>query len=843
MKNFAILLSFVVANVLFAQTKSPAEFLGYELGERFSRHHQVVDYFKHVAATNQNVSLIKYGETYERRPLHLAFISAPENFSKLEQLRENHLKNIGLLDGAASEDIAIVWLSYNVHGNEASSIEASMKTIYALVDPSNQATKEWLKNTIVIIDPCINPDGRDRYANWYNQFGNSPYNKNPDSKEHHEPWLSGRPNHYMFDLNRDWAWLSQVESQQRLKQYNKWMPHIHVDFHEQGVDNPYYFAPAAEPYHEVITQFQRDFQGTIGKNHAKYFDKNGWLYFTKEWFDLLYPSYGDTYPTFNGAIGMTYEQAGHGRAGLGITNSEGNELSLKDRIEHHYTTGLSTIEVASTNSDRLKEEFNTYFQKAKNNPKGAYKSFVVSSTNGTDKLNSLRRLLDQHEIQYGMAANRTSAKGFDYYSNRTQTVRIGANDLVINMNQPKSNLVKSLFEPQAKLRDSLTYDITAWSLPYARGLKAYALPNTLAVKAATPIESASSVSGPEKPYAYIAKWNSIDDATFLGALLQKQVKVRYATLAFSVENQDYKPGSLIITRTGNEKLGTAFDTTVRQLAKEHGRQLTGVSTGLVSKGKDFGSSSVRYIKAPKVALLSGEGVSTLSFGETWHFFEQQLKYPVTVLDAAYFGRVDLSKYDVLILPNGWYGGTLSESRLKSLKEWVQKGGRLIAIDRALNKFASSKEFKLSRFKDDSEKKASEQKSKEQKEKLELEAFDNLERQSISNLITGSIFKATMDNTNPLGFGYDNSYHTLRLNSNHYAFLKDGYNVSVIKSKRDRVSGFAGANALNNVDNSLVFGVESMGRGEVVYLADNPLFRSFWESGKLAFSNAVFLVGQ
>lgn len=843
MKNFPFLFVFFVTVSVFSQTKSPKDFLGYELGERFSRHHQVVDYFRHVAETNANVKLEKYGETYEKRPLYLAFITAPENFSRLEELRQNHLKTAGVLDGTSSDVIPIVWLSYNVHGNEASSMEASMKTLFALVDPNNQRTKDWLKNTIVIIDPCINPDGRDRYANWYNQYGNVPYNKNPDSKEHHEPWLSGRPNHYMFDLNRDWAWATQVESQQRLKHYNKWLPHIHVDFHEQGVDNPYYFAPAAEPYHEVITQFQRDFQETIGQNHAKYFDKNGWLYFTKERFDLLYPSYGDSYPTFNGAIGMTYEQAGHGRAGLGITNSEGNELALKDRIEHHYTTGLSTIEVASINADKLKKEFTDYFRKAKTNPKGKYKSFVISGSNDTDKINSLRKLLDRHDINYGVSSSTSSVKGFDYESNKNQTIKLSTNDLVISMNQPKSNLIKSLFEPQAKLRDSLTYDITAWSLPYARGLKAYALPNTVAVKAAPEIDSASKVSGAAKPYAYLSKWSSVEDASFLGDLLKHKIKARYSTLAFSVEGKDYNPGTLIITRTGNEKMGDRFDELVRKISKDHGRSLNGVTTGLVSKGKDFGSSTIRYIKPPKVALLSGEGVSTLSFGEIWHFFEQQLHYPVTVLDADYVGNVNLDKYNVLILPNGWYGSTLNEKGLKTLKEWAKKGGRLIAIDRALNKFADSKEFKLSKFKDDDEKKAAEKTEKELKEKLELEAFDNLERQSISNLITGSIFKATMDNTNPLGFGYGKSYHTLRLNNNYYAYLKDGQNVSVIRDKADQVSGFAGANALKNVDKSLVFGVESIGEGEVVYLADNPLFRSFWESGKLAFCNAIFFVGQ
>ena len=351
--------------------QSPNDFLGYEIGTQFSRHHQVVDYFEHVAdAMPANVKLEKYGQTNERRSLYLAYISSEENLKNLETIRTNNLKQTGLLDGTSNDsDIAIVWLSYNVHGNEASSTEASMLTIYKLLTEH----KQLLNNTVVIIDPCINPDGRDRYVNWFNETASKPYDIDIQASEHNEPWPGGRPNHYLFDLNRDWVWATQVETQQRLKVYNKWMPHIHVDFHEQGINEPYYFAPAAEPYHEIITDWQRDFQTQIGINHAKYFDANGWLFFTRERFDLLYPSYGDTYPTYMGAIGMTYEQGGHGMAGLGVLNDEGHVLTLVERLTHHTTTGLSTVEIASKNANKINTEFVKFF----NNNGLKYKSYVL----------------------------------------------------------------------------------------------------------------------------------------------------------------------------------------------------------------------------------------------------------------------------------------------------------------------------------------------------------------------------------------------------------------------------------------------------------------------------------
>ena len=391
--KFFILFS-VVFDVNSQNLKSPSDFLGYDIGTQFSRHSQVVDYFNHVSEEmDKNTLLINYGKTYERRPLFYAVISSEANIAEIENIRLNNLSALDFNDNRIN-DKAIVWLSYSVHGNESSSTEASMQTIYELLTKRS----DLLENTVVIIDPCLNPDGRDRYANWYNQTTTIPYNTNKISMEHKEPWPGGRANHYLFDLNRDWAWITQVESQQRLDEYQKWMPHVHVDFHEQGINEPYYFAPAAEPYHEVITKWQRDFQFMIGKNNAKYFDENGWLYFTKEIFDLLYPSYGDTYPTYLGAIGMTYEQAGGGVAGLGILNSEGKNLTLVDRVKHHTVAGISTVEISSANSEKLNTEFVNFFKNKEGNT-----TYIMNGDK--DKIDQLSRFLKNHKIDFYSSDN------------------------------------------------------------------------------------------------------------------------------------------------------------------------------------------------------------------------------------------------------------------------------------------------------------------------------------------------------------------------------------------------------------------------------------------------------
>ncbi|UNY98860.1 zinc carboxypeptidase [Zhouia spongiae] len=820
MKPTLLIIAFLSALIATSQpVKSPSGFLGYELGSYFSRHHQVIDYYKHLARTYpEKIRLEEYGKTYEGRELLLVFISSEENINNLENIRKTHLNTA---KGNDPGNKVIVWLSYNVHGNEAVSTEASMRTSYELLT----GKQEWLENTIVIIDPCVNPDGRDRYVNWYNQFKNSPYNADPNSKEHHEEWLSGRPNHYMFDLNRDWAWITQKESQQRLKMYNKWLPHVHVDFHEQGVDAPYYFAPAAEPLHEVITDWQKEFQATIGKNHAKYFDEKGWLYFTKEIFDLLYPSYGDTYPTYNGAIGMTYEQGGSGRAGLGIINSNGDTLTLKDRIAHHNTTGLSTIEISSLNEKRLNEEFKKFYHKQD----FKYKSYVLSGDPG--KIQLLTDLLDAHEIVYGYADRPSTVKGYDFSEGKNGSVKTTKNDLVISTNQLKGTLVKVLFEPKTKLSDSLTYDITAWSLPYAYGLNAIASENHIPATEKNENFS-SSIHFSADNYAYVGNWKSMNDARFLATLINYKVRVRYTTEPFEVRGQLFDRGSLIIT-TADNKHNPAFLSQLKEASDKHKKELVVAETGFVDSGKDFGSNAVKMIPKVKIGILSGPPFSTLSFGEVWHYFEQQLKYPVSVLGLSYFNQINLSEYDVLILPET--RDQINDNVVKLIKKWVENGGKLISIGSSVNNLADDSDFGISHKKEDNDNEVDEGNS------VDLTPFSGHERDYMKKMITGAIFKAKVDKTHPMSFGYDDHYFTLKLNSSAYEFLKGG-NAVYINEKHSPYNGFAGSDAIAKQKNTVVLGSNPLGKGQIVIMVDNPLFRGFWENGKLFIANSVFFLG-
>jgi hypothetical protein len=812
-----------------AQLQSPEQFLGYKIGSRFTPHHRLVEYFKSVAAAVPSmVKLQEYGKTNEGRPLLVAYLSSAQNLANLESIRT---ANLHLTTGTKSASaLPIVWLSYNVHGNEPSSSEAALLTLYALVDPANTQTKAYLKNTLVIIDPCLNPDGRDRYVNWFNSVVGKTFNPTPESREHREPWPGGRSNHYNFDLNRDWAWQTQVETQQRMALYNQWLPQVHVDFHEQGFNEPYYFAPAAEPLHEVITPWQREFQSTIGRNHARYFDAAGWLYFTKERFDLLYPSYGDTYPIYNGAIGMTYEQGGGPAGGLGVLTENGDTLTLADRAQHHFTTGLSTIEVASKNADRLLSEYEKYYRN-NGNGNGVYKAYVIKmGPLDTARIYALVELLKKNNIRF-FSAKGNDLRGLNYNTLKEESFTLSATDLVIPSAQPKGALVQVLFEQSTRLTDSATYDITAWSLPYAFGLTAYASKNAIGGLQAYEMRS-NTVADVTEPYAYVIPWNSINAARLTGRLLQKGIKLRYATRPFSSDGQSFSRGSVLVMKTGNQNM-TNLWSTVRNLASEANVKLVAVRSGFVDEGLDFGSSSVMPLKARKVAFFTGEGISSLGAGEVWHYFEQVLNYPVTMINVNDVSRMNWGNYDVVIMPDGGYRFLSDKPAADALKNWVNNGGSLIAMEGAVAALSSLDWGIKAKKPADSNKNPYDN----------LRRYDDRERDALRDYTPGSIYKVELDNTHPLAFGYPGYYHTLKLDASQYEFLKsNGWNVGVVK-KGGPVSGFVGTQLNKRLQDNLVFGVQEMGRGTVTYLADDVLFRSFWENGKLLFANAVFLVGQ
>jgi hypothetical protein len=816
---------------LFSQLKSPHAFLSNKFENEFTPHESLVDYVKYVAANSPQVKLLEYGRSTENRPLLLTFISTPENLANLEQIRTNNLRRARLLPGKTDpkwDQLSIVWLSFGVHGNEASCSETALITLFELANASDEKIKNQLKNTLVILDPSLNPDGYSRYTHWYKQVANKIPDVRPESREHQEPWPRGRPNHYYFDLNRDWAWQTQSETRQRVMQYLQWMPQIHADFHEQGYASPYYFAPAANPYHRYVTKWQRDFQYQIGKNHAKYFDANGWLYFTREVFDLLYPSYGDTYPTYNGAIGMTYEQGGIG-AGLAIELPNGDTLTLADRIAHHKTTALSTVEIASENAVKLNEEFAAFFKNSAENPPGAYKTFIVKKSAVPDRLKRFCSLLDKNGITYGTASKKRSVQAFQYETGKTASLDIESGDLLINACQPRGMMAQILLDPEVEVQDSNTYDITAWSLIYAYGLPGYATNICIEPDVNGIDDSVPDVSLENNKYAYLVKWESMEQAGFLAHLLRHHIQVRVANEPFSVEGNQYDRGTLVITRGDNPQIHQ-MGTLLSGLAKENNIRVKAIATGFVTNGSDLGSRNFQLIKAPNIAVLGGDQANANDLGHLWFYLEQELKLPVAILDAARLERFNVDAFNVLIIPEGNF--RFSENTLNLLSAWVKKGGRLIVLGEALSLFSGKSGFSLKNGPE-------EDVSSKANKGLTLSEYAGDDRRALSEGTPGAIFKVKLDPTHPLAYGQVNTYFSLKTTNTTYKLNGGSAYPIGITDKSFKPSGYVGYKALERFKESLVIGAESLGQGSMVYYVDNLLFRDFWDNGKFLFSNAIF----
>jgi hypothetical protein len=831
------LVSAIMIPVLESQTiKTPDEFLGYELGTQFTYHHKAVEYFKYIAEISSRAEYLEYGSTYEGRPLGVCFVSTEENLAKLEEYRKNNLIKTGLLTGEfTGKQVPFVWLSYNVHGNEAVGMEAAMKTLYTLVSGSYQGVSDYLKECIIVIDPCQNPDGHELFTNRYRSSMNSVINPDGNSYEHNQGWPGARTNHYMFDLNRDWTWQTQVETQQRLALYIKFMPQIHADFHEMGPESTFFFAPGADPWHEILTPWQHEFHKLMGNGNAKLFNQKFRLYFTKENFDLFYPSYGDTWPLFNGSMGFTYEQGGGGASGLAYKLESGDTLTLKERIDGHFMASMATVKVAYENREKLLSEFNKYFDESTKNPSFKYKSVIIKASNEKSNIESLLQLLDKNQISYQHAGNTGKKfKGFDYTSNKDGEVTIDKGDILISAYQPESHLMQVLFEPDTRTTDSLSYDLTAWALPYVYNLKAFAITEKIAADTGKVMhQKIMNLPGNSDTYAYVANYYGFDELRFTAKLYNKKVRLRYSLKPFTLNGNSFNRGSIIIARGDNKHIEGNFDEIVTAAANECQVRLMTTLTGLVDTGKDFGSVYSPLMKKKSVAILCGEGTSSGSVGELWYFFERDLNYPVTLLNTSN-SEVDLSHYEILILTSGSY------PKLKdTIVDYVKRGGRVIALENALSLFAGVKTTSLAKA---IETRTAEQKAIEKKIKsddttlLKKFEYQNERRYSLSDRSAGSIYKVKLDDTHPYTFGLGKDWFIMKRTAG-YPFLTSGNNIGYILEK-EPVSGFAGFKYKDKIRNTMVIGSENIGSGEVIYITDNPYFRGFWKSGRILLGNMI-----
>ncbi len=815
--------------------KSPDEFLGYELGTQFTFQYKAIEYFRYIADNTSMALFREYGKTYEGRTLGVCIVSSSDNIENLEIYRKNNLVKTGLLKGELNgKQLPFIWLSYNIHGNEAVGLEAAMKTLYTLVTGSYPGITDYLKECIIVIDPCQNPDGHDLYTERFKTSMSSFMNPDPNAWEHNQGWPGSRTNHYLFDLNRDWTWQTQVETQQKIRLYRQFMPEVHADFHEMGPESTFFFAPGANPWHNALTPWQHEFHKMMGNGNASLFDRKFRLYYTGENFDLFYPSYGDTWPLFNGSMGFTYEQGGGGASGLAYKQESGDTLTLKERIDGHFTASMATIKVAYENRARLVSEFDKYFDENENNPSFKYKAFIIKGTNEKSNVKSLLQLLDNNQIRYNYAGNTGKKyKGFDYSINREGEVTIEKGDILVTSFQPESHLIQVLFEPHSRISDSLSYDLTAWALPFVFNLRAFALAEKIPVDTGH-VEYKKIINKhfDNEVYAYVADFTGFDELKLMAFLYRKDIRIRYSLKPFSLDGKTFSRGSIIIARGDNRHVETRFDSIVIDAANKCQVNIIPSTTGLVQSGKDFGSGYSPLMKKRNIAMLSGENTSSSSVGELWFFFERELNYPISLINLDTRSNPDLSKYDVLILASGSYS-----KQKDTIIDFIKRGGKVIALENSVSIFAGEKATSLAQAVKTraTELKASEKKVRSddttllKKYELEIER-----RYSLSTRSAGSIYKVKLDDTNPYVFGLGKEWYVLKRSAG-YPFLTKGNNIGYVLDK-EPVAGFAGYKYKDKIINTLVIGSEKIGKGEVIYITDDPYFRGFWKSGRVLIGN-------
>lgn len=828
---FAVLLSLL----LHPQTvMSPDKYLGYNLGERFSLYYSVNGYFRYVASVSDNVLYQEYGTTCEGRPLGICIVSSPENLSRIEELKLANLQSAGLAEGKPEvSPVPFIWLAYNVHGSEPAGSEAAMKVLYTLVSGSYQDSGDWLKKMVIIIDPCQNPDGRDLFTTRYLRAEGYPPNNNPDAWEHNQGWPSARLNHYLFDLNRDWCWQVQPETRMRMKLYNSFMPQVHADFHEMGAESTFFLPPGADPWHEVITPWQREYHALAGKLTAALFDSQNLLYFSKENFDLFCPSFGDTWPLFNGAMGFTLEQGGGAQAGISMNRNEVDTITLTKRINGHFLASMGMIATASANSDRIMKEFYEFFRAGREKPLFEYKTVIIKGGNDAASLESVRKLLADNQISYGSPANPgKKVVAFNYKNKKNDNVTLEKNDIVISAYQSQSKLMQVMFEPESRSEDSLSYDLTAWAIPYVYNISAFATTERLAVAAYSDEKEASPASGngTTTPYAWAVPMSGFNELKFMALLYREGVNVRYGLKQFTNEGITFPRGSVIIARGDNETYA-AFDEAVARSAAACGLKPVALQGGLSGSGIDLGSSYTRINKAPAIALAGGEGTSQ-SFGEIWYFLERELEYPVTVIDGTDLASAELSNFDLLILPGGDY--TKARDRITS---FIKDGGRVVAMENAINLFRSDKTTELYRASEAADSIARKKQGRNPSDTTLLKRYEDQRRNSVSERSAGAIFRVGLDDSHPYAFGMGKEWFMMK-KGNGIPFLEKGSNIGFITGT-EPVAGFAGYKFREKQKNTAVISSERIGRGEVIYITDDPYFRAYWKSGRVLLGN-IFL---
>ena len=875
--------------------QSPTEFLGFELGGRSITHSEVMSYFTYLSETAPNAQLNVYAHSFEGRELVYLIVTSEKNFDRLEEIQSQmaDLANLKVNTTQAEKLIktlpTVAWMGYGIHGDEVSSVDASVYLAYQLLAGRDRTTRNILDNMVICIDPMQNPDGRMRFVKQMEQYNSVIPSGDIQSLHHRGVWPYGRGNHYLFDLNRDWFLLVHPETRGRVESILKWNPQFVLDCHEMGPYDTYLFSPPREPFNPFLPKDTFKWWNQFAKDQAMAFDEQGWSYYTREWNEEMYPGYGSSWPMFLGAIGVLYEQAGVD--GSRVKRPDGTVMTYRETVHHHFTSSMANLLTSAQNREALLRDYYNHRKTAAGNPdKARREAFLFVPSDNISRFEKFASALTFQGIGVEVAKESFELRNtLGRNGEKLKQKNFPKGTLIVPLDQPNRNLVEAILtfeirhnneflksQRKERLKHGGTrlYDATGWSLALGYDMDAYFSESVPAIKSGTYQSTTASgrLSGRKPKVGHI--FSGADDRSLmaLGKLLDAGVKVWCATEPFSVDGTSYPRGSFLIRSNAN---GHIAERTLQQIAEETGVTLTGVNFGLASVGSDLGGGEFKLLARPKIALVGGENTSPYSFGNIWHTLDARMNMATSTLSSTSLAGTDLDKYNVLLLPSS-YGGPrtykrlLSEGGVEHLREWVEDGGTLIAIGAAAA-FVADSSVSLVSFRqkrqvlDKLEEYASafslyqqaafptvdslavwEGKRPEKSKEESAEKFDSIIAKQGDKLARelspqGVIMRVDLDEEHWLSFGLgsdvpimvDNSYSYVSKNNSDVAGRYASYdNV--------KISGILWPEARERWANSVYCARESVGKGQVILFATDPNFRAYFYGGERMLLNAILL---
>ena len=808
---------------------TPQSFLGYQIGEWHLSHDQQLFYMKALAAASPRVTITEYARTYEGRPLVYLTITSEANHRRLEQIRQAHLA-LSNPEGSADADLAamptVLYQGFSIHGNEPSGGNAAPLVAYYLAAGQGEEVQRVLDETVILLDPCFNPDGFHRFSTWANMHKNHNLTDDSQDREYHEAWPRGRTNHYWFDLNRDWLLAQHPESQGRIRVFHDWKPNILTDHHEMGANASFFFMPGVPERTNPITPWEnQELTGKIGAYHAAALDEIGSLYYTQEGYDDFYYGKGSTYPDANGGIGILFEQAsarGHLQATIN------GPLSFSFAIRNQVATALSTQKAALELRIELLDYQRRFYRSAMDAArKESRKAVVFGGIQDRARLYAMVEILRRHQVEVYQLGRPLELDGQSFSQESA---------FVVPYEQPQYRLIRGLFDTTTTFQDSIFYDVSSWALPLAFNLAYAEVPASNysqsllgeQVQGLAPKREAGPPAMSQ--YAYLLEWEDYYAPRALNYLLANGLRAKVATRDFQLEGRSYQKGTVLIPVQNQSRTPAQIHQMVSRAVSESSAPIFPVSTGYTPSGIDLGSNDFEALKPPKALLLVGEGVSSYGAGEVWHLLDQRYAMEVTKMELNDLPGSSLSRYTVMVMPDGNYG-SVSRKGWDKIREWVREGGTLITIEAAA-KAANDQGLAGLRFR--------ETPKKEGDITVARRPYERLDADRGSEAIGGAIVQANVDLSHPLFFGCHRSPMPLfRSNRLALELTDNAYATPAIYTENPLLSGYMKDKNLELIRQSAAVVVSGVGRGRTICLVDNPNFRAFWYGANRIFVNGIF----